>query len=192
MNVGRGLGLVGRLVTALVGIALIAAGAYGIAFWADVDFPDRWPVYLDRQWYFSAADQSWWPWALVGVAVLSIVVGALLVALHLRPRRAPQVSVGRTDLGALSIEPSAVGDAVAAQLADLPDVEGADARARVVGGQETITLNVRAVPDADVDELRAKMVEFAGAVADSLGKSTPCLRFILGFSAPDPAASKVK
>src|SRR5699024_5747311 len=115
---------------------------------------------------------------------------AVLIA-SLRPRRAPQTVLSEDGSGRAVVEPGAVCDALAADLAALDDVYDADARARVLRGQVTYIAEVRSAAEADPDRLRAGIAQAAGRLTDVLGEAAPHLRIILEPAAPErPRAAR--
>ncbi|QDQ96589.1 hypothetical protein [Tomitella fengzijianii] len=181
---GRALEAVARAVTALVGAASTAAGAYGIALWAGLDLSAAWSIHLDRRWYYFAPAQSWWPWALLAAGALALVTGAAILVAYLRPRRARRITLGSSPLGRAAVEPSALCSAVSGEFAAIAGVENASATARASGGGTVITVAVRAAADSDPDEIRRGAAGAADHLAATLGSSAPRLRVLLELSKP--------
>ena len=191
MSSGRAVNALARAVSLLVGLGLVAAGAYGVAVWAGRSPAREWSLYLDRNWYYSAPQQNWWPWALLAVTVIAVLIGVAVLVASLRPRRAPQTVLSEDGSGRAVVEPGAVCDALAADLAALDDVYDADARARVLRGQVTYIAEVRSAAEADPDRLRAGIAQAAGRLTDVLGEAAPHLRIILEPAAPErPRAAR--
>lgn len=185
MNPGRPLAALARAVGAVVGLALLAGGAYGIAQWAGADLQRRWSLYLDRARFDTAPDSSWWPWGLLIAAVVAAVVGVVVIAACLRPRRAPQAPLEPSPLGWLGVEPGAVADALAASLASREGIESARAAARVVEGRTTLTLRVTAAPGTPRDRVEGHVRFAAAQLVEVLGEHCPALRVLVEFAPPE-------
>ncbi|GAA4807224.1 hypothetical protein [Tomitella cavernea] len=192
MNVGRGLGGVGRVVVAAVGLALIAVGGFAIAFWAGTNLSERWSIYPDRQWIYAVPSAPAWHWGLIGAAVVLTILGAAVVGAHLRPRRAPDSRWEHAALGRISVAPSAIGDAAAQEIASLPAVDDVRARTRTVRGRPTLTLTVRTTTDADLDALRARLSHVIADLADTAGGHLPDVRVLLELRHPDRPSRRVE
>ncbi|WP_182347945.1 hypothetical protein [Tomitella gaofuii] len=184
MNPGRGLEALARAVSAFIGLTLTAAGAYGIAMWAGLDLSAAWSVYLDRRWYYSAPGQTWWPWALLVIGVLSLAAGAATLIAYLRPRRARRIRLATSPLGVAAVEPSALCSAVSGEFAAIAGVQDSRAIARASGGGTVLTVTVRATADADPEEIRLGAAGAADHLATTLGASAPGLRVLLELAKP--------
>lgn len=185
MNPGRPVIALARAVSMLLGLGLLAAGAYGVAVWAGTSPAREWSLYLDRNWYYTAPQQSWWPWGLVAVAVASVLVGIAVLIACVRPRRASRTVLADDADGLCSVDTGAVCDAVAAEVAALEHVRGAEARTRLLRGDVTCILEVRASAEADIDRLRAGLADAAGNLAAVLGDRAPRLRILLEPDKPE-------
>lgn len=191
MSSGRAMHALARAVSLLVGLGLVTVGAYGVAVWAGRSPSREWSLYLDRNWYYTAPQQNWWPWALLAVTVIAVLVGVAVLVASLRPRRAPQTVLSDDASGRAVVEPGAVCDALAADLAALDDVHDAQARARVLRGQVICIAEIRSAAEADPDRLRAGIAQAAGRLTDVLGEAAPHLRIILEPAAPErPRAAR--
>ncbi len=191
MSPGRVVTTLARAVSLLVGVGLLAAGAYGVAVWADHSPAREWSLYLDRDWYYTAPQQSWWPWALLAVAVVAALVGVAVLTATLRPHRAPQTVLSDEQSGRSTVEPGAVCDALAAELATLEGVHDADVRARVLRGHVTYIVEVRPAAETDPDRLRAGIALAAGHVTTVLGAAAPHVRVIVEPAKPErPRAAR--
>ena len=152
-----------RAVLTLLGLALVAAGAYGLArgYGAFGDARAHDPVLTDNVRSFVHRNEGWfWPVAaMVSVLLAWLGLRWLLAQLH-----SPAVSrlpvradgPGRTDLVA-----SGATAALAADIEEYPGVRGA--RARVVGDHPSpeIDLPVDVGDDADVAAVRRRIEEHA-------------------------------
>ena len=83
----RWISAVDRIIVLIVGIALLAAGAYAIAWDAGASLIRTWVSRLDREVLFGLPEEPWWHWVLSGTFVLCVFAGFGLLYLNLR--RAP-------------------------------------------------------------------------------------------------------
>lgn len=176
---GRSTILANRLVTLLVGAALLAGGGYGVALWAGLDLAHSLARRMDRLWYFNAAQQGWWQWALLGAAALSLLVGLALLVAVARPRAHRTADLAERSLGLLSVDPSAVADAVAASLEGLDGVLKAQASARRIAGTPTISITLTVDPRTEIPPLRALLESTAAQTTASFGPNSPAMRYFL-------------
>ncbi|QIG42160.1 hypothetical protein G5V58_04710 [Nocardioides anomalus] len=166
-----------RVVVALVGLLLLAAGLLAVDWRTGtvLDLRDR----LDAGPVLDVVDAGWWPWvcAVVGV-VLALLALAWLLA-HL-PHRGP----GRTRLagsdqgGTLEVELRSVASAVADRLADLGPVTGARGTTDRVRGTTVLEVRGRVEPDADTDALDRAVRTCAAEVEQAFAGAVP-LRVLL-------------
>lgn len=152
-----------RAVLTLLGLALLATGAYGLArgYGAFGDISAHEPVLTDDVRSFVSRNAGWfWPVAaMVSVLVAWLGLRWLVAqlhapAVHRLPVRAD--GPGRTDLVA-----AGAAAALAADIEEYPGVRGA--RARVVGDDPSpeIDLTVDVGDDADVAVVRRRIEEHA-------------------------------
>ncbi len=158
-----------RLVASVVGVVLVAAGAYGLARSVGALGDDA-PV-LGDDLRRLAADNAGWFWGIATFLALVVAwLGWRWLRLQLLSASPPlrQVQVADGEGGRTSLEARAVADAVARDLQAGPGVVGA--RVRVHGHQRTPALDLRAdvaagsAPDAvrrHVDEFIVPRVRAA-------------------------------
>lgn len=58
----RWISVVDRIIVLIVGIALLAAGAYAIAWDAGASLIRTWVSRLDREVLFGLPEEPWWHW----------------------------------------------------------------------------------------------------------------------------------
>ncbi|MGI9119749.1 MAG: alkaline shock response membrane anchor protein AmaP [Acidimicrobiales bacterium] len=148
---------INRVVASVVGLVLVAAGAYGLArsVGALGDNQIDAPV-LDDGLRRLVADNAGWFWGIATFVALVVAwLGWRWLRLQLVSASPPlrQVQVADGEGGRTSLEARAVADAVARDLQAGPGVVGA--RVRVHGQQRTPALDLRAdvaagTPPADV------------------------------------------
>ncbi len=116
----RWISAVDRIIVLIVGIALLAAGAYAIAWDAGASLIRTWVSRLDREVLFGLPEEPWWHWVLSGTFVLCVFAGFGLLYLNLRRRRTSAVTLRHNESGTdVSVDLGPVADGVAAELAQL-------------------------------------------------------------------------
>lgn len=172
-----------RLVTALLGIVLVALAAAAIGWRREAD----WAMSLSR-WMHSDAlrdvpDDPWWPWLLLGVVVVATVVAVAVLRVDLGRRRPANLDVQlrgsagadlelHTDLGKLA-------SAVAAELGRYPGVGKTRGRAVVERGVTTLVLRVTASPRIDLAAFDAHAKRCAAAALSTLHAETLPVQVLL-------------
>lgn len=150
-------GLVGldRVLSAVLGIALIAGGLLVVAWCAEVDIVRDLFGHADQQWYTDAPKQNWWPWALAAAAAGGMVLGGWLLLANVRPNRsgALELPTGAA-VGTATVEAGKLAEATATLLRRAPEVEDAHGVAVDVRGGRTIRLTFTAKPDVPLEHLR--------------------------------------
>lgn len=150
-SIGVGIAAVDRLVTALVGLVLGAAGLAAAAWERD-----RLPQFAHdarrtvESWNPAGwADTSWWPWALTGATVVVSVAGLYWLWAH-RPRRAASL-IGSDDA---RVDLTSAAQNAAAALASSPGVDAASGRVVDTGTGRLLRISARAsdagTPSADL------------------------------------------
>ena len=171
--------VISRFLVFLVGIGLLLAGAHGVGLWADIPLAHSLAQRMDRLWYFTAAQQPWWPWALGGTAALVILLGLSLIVAVLRPRHYRDADLAQRSLGLLSVAPGAVADAIASSLEGVDGILGAQGKAHRPAGIPTISITVAISPHSDIDPLRELLESTAAHAASSFGSDAPSFRYFL-------------
>jgi hypothetical protein len=175
--VNRRTAVLDRVVLALVGLVLLAAGLLALDWRTGtvLDLPDR----LDAGAVLDTVDSSWWPWASAGVGVVLGLLGLAWLLAHL-PRRGP----GRTRLaasdqsGTLEVDLRSVAGAVADRLEELGPVTGARGTTDRVRGTTVLEVRGRVEPDADTDALDQAVRTCAAEVEQAFAGAVP-LRVLL-------------
>lgn len=183
-----------RWIVSLIGLLLLAAGAYGLlrglrAF-GDAQAEDS----LRTPWIADfLADNDEWLWAAVAIIALLVAVGA---ALWLRAQLSPSPALSELAVapgggpGTTRLDTAAVNEAVARDIEGDPDVN--NARVRIVPTGNAIGLDVRAtVADhGDVHAVRRRIEqEVMGRARAALGR--PDLGATVRLKLGDPGARTV-
>lgn len=163
----------------IAGAALLVGGAYGVALWAGLPLAHSLARRMDRMWYFTAAEQQWWPWALGGAAALCLLAGIALIVAVLRPRPHRMAVLAHRSLGVLAVDPGSVASAVASSIEGIDGVLKAESSSRRIAGTPTISITVTISPRTAVAPLRALLESTTEHAMASFGPSSPRLRYFV-------------
>lgn len=134
----RSANIIDRVIIGALGLALIGGGLAAYLTGTAPDLPESLPV--------TPAT-----WVLVLIAALAILIAIWLIAANLRRDRPdPVVDASSDATGTLTYRPAVIADAVAEQLAEVPGVRRATARAEVLSDTPTLTIrgDIRRSADA--------------------------------------------
>jgi hypothetical protein len=151
-----------RVVTALVGLALLTAAGLTVA-WCTGHLGGGRPV---RVLVEDATHAPWWPWASGGVGVALVLIGLRWLAAH---RRAPRASRVRLPATTATADATAAADAAASVLAGQPAILKATGAAVVERGTPTLTMTVTVVPRHGLAAAVTAADEDAHTLATMLG-----------------------
>lgn len=168
---------VNRVLTGLVGLALLALGLAALT--GGLDLPRRWGFSMPSRWRWNGPDdvlltradrvqwrgESWW-WPVV-FAVLGVLVVLTLwwLLAQLRRRRISEVLVDSGDGGGATLRARALEGVIAAEAESLPGVERA--RVTLTGRRSQprarigLVLGSHARPGPEVRRLRGEAIEHA-------------------------------
>ncbi|WP_207838929.1 hypothetical protein [Williamsia soli] len=166
--------IVDRLVVATAGVALVAGGVVAVLWWQGVavvvDSLER----VDNTAIDTAADQSWWSWALLATTVILAVLGVSLLIANLRPNRFRTASVGSDSPmvgGTCAVSVTDVGKAAAKSLERHRRIQSTRTRSYVEGKTPILELTITADPTADgrdlIEVLRAVRHQVQRSLAGS-------------------------
>ena len=146
---------VDRTILAIVGVLLIALGAWPILIHFNVSFATYLATWVDHDTWAGLPEQGWWPYALGLATIVCALAGLWLVISNLRHHRFSAVSSEQSnEEGAIKTEMSAIAGAVADTLAE---VEGVEKVSRLVAyDRSRPTLQYEVLADPDTPILRIK------------------------------------
>lgn len=177
-----------RIVVLIIGIALVVAGAYIIAWDAGVRLIRTWVSRLDRPTLLGIPEQPWWHWVLTGTFVFCVVGGFGLLFLNLRLRRARAVTLRHAQSGTdISVDLGPIADGVAAELAQLPGVRATKGRATVDRGLPTLSVVVNADPGINVVDFTTRAENIASTTRRNLDDSDVAVQVLLHLDRVDAA-----
>ncbi|GAB2666496.1 hypothetical protein GCM10027169_30740 [Gordonia jinhuaensis] len=182
-----------RLIVFIVGAAMIVVGAAAIGWKSNASWIHDRMQRLDLNWFRTAPDSSWWVWALVGVAVIGVVLGIWLLAVNVRPQRARTLSLpGSNAGGKLTLAPNKVADAIADEIAAAPEITSAKARALDDRKRELVQVTVVAAPEVSYDDIIARLREAAENLRVALPDESLRPRFLVHLDGARDSASRVR
>jgi len=137
-----------RVVTLLLGLLLIAAGAAAVLWWLGT-FP-RWPSQLRTTTVSDWANQPWWPWAVGAVGVVLFLLGLRWLASHLPNRGVSHIKLpGSTSHGKLDAHVRPIANTAADVFAATPGVRSAHGTIQQERGQ--LIAKIRATIEQQAD-----------------------------------------
>jgi hypothetical protein len=174
--VKRATTLIDRLLVTLLGVALVGAGAFAVAWYYDVPFAVESLSRFDRDVFAAFPAQSWWEAALAATAVVGTLVAVALLIGNLSPRRTGTVEISTSESCSLRIDLGALARGIAADLADFPGVESARGRAIDDRGTPTLAVTVQTSPGIDIEAFTRTAEERAAYLAGAVEGSDVALR----------------
>ena len=175
-----------RIIVLVIGVALLAAGGYIIAWDAGVKLIRTWVSRLDRPRLLGIPEEDWWHWVLTGTFAVCVVVGLGLLSLNLGRRRTRAVELQHTESGTdVSVDLGPVASGVASELGQLPGVRNTKSRATVDRGLPTLSIVVTADPGIDVVDFTARAERIAASVRRNLDGSDIAVQVLLHLDRVD-------
>lgn len=155
-----------RVVTVVVGLSLIAAGAAGIWWWSD-----RSPMAptVSTASTTDLIEMAWWPWASAAVGVILVLLGLRWILSHLRRHNVSTLHLNGSGRGGrLDVAASKVAGAAADAFSDTLGVRSA--RGVVVRDRGQLVARLLAViePSADLAHLAERADIVSAQLAQAL------------------------
>lgn len=178
----RGVAGLDRLISAIIGLVLLAGGLLVIGWWADIAVVRTLFTHADPGWYARAPEQGWWSWALFVATVAGLVLGAWLLLANLRPNRAGDVelpvdgAVGTATVGATTL-----ANAVATSLAEHPEIASTRGNATLENGVRTLRITLSAKPDVSLEHLRRLAEPTLADIERAVEGAPVAVRFYVEF-----------
>lgn len=142
-----------RVIVALLGLLLLAGGAWLVAWGLDRLIQGWWsPRMLLLGIDPEVAETGWWPWALMLGGLLLAGIGGAWLMNHFRNATVARLSLpGDPEGGRIVLDGSALADGMAAALtASAPEILGAGGRLLDQGGGLMLDMKASIRPDADL------------------------------------------
>jgi hypothetical protein len=167
-----------RVMTALVGLALLALGVLGILWWAGR--LGSAPTELDLGSIRGWPRQQWWPWALGAAGVVVALIGLRWLFSHLPRGGVSHLTLpGSGAQGRLLVAAGPVVDAAASALADTPGVRSARGRIDHDRGQIVAHFDATIERGADLRRVAAAADEVTGQLQSALERRDLTSRVML-------------
>lgn len=158
---------VDRVVTLLVGLALVAAAVLAAGWW--YDWWPFLPTAVDSGDALQVTERRWYPWALGGAAVLLALLGLRWLLAHTPSRPVGELRLpGSGQQGRLQVDPSSAVSAACAALQARPDVRRARGNVRRDRGQLVIDVRATLEPHAQLSEVVPAVDESTATLVRSL------------------------
>ncbi len=138
----RRLVVIDRLVTLVVGLALVAGGL-ALLDWR-FELVRSWPQEIELGRYSELSGQSWWWWSVGGAGVVLGLLAVLWLLAHVpRPHRAPVRTENRTELGSVKIDVESLARTAGRRFQSLAPVIEASGASRRLRRQDVVELKAR-------------------------------------------------
>lgn len=145
-----------RMAVGIIGVALMTAGAAGIAWYLNLGgyfYP-----YIYAPWIAELPWNSWWYPAVLALGVLLFFWGCSTLFSRLRRERVRELRLDGSDAtGQLTTNPVKVAKIAAAELNDTMGVSSARGKALRFQGRNVIELRAEAVDVASLSQLKEAM-----------------------------------
>lgn len=183
----RATAVVDRLLVVLLGVALLGAGAFALAWYFDLSLAVRTLSRFDRDTIAGLPAHDWWEAALAGTAIVSAVGALALIIGNLSPRRTGTMQIYAEESLAVRVDLGALARGIAADLATFPEVESSRGRAIDDRGTATLAVTLSASPAIDIDAFTRTVERKAEFVAESVEGGAVALRVQMHVNAAVPS-----
>ena len=176
----RRLTIIDRLVTALVGIALVTGGL-ALLNWR-YDWIGSWPDTLALGGVSDVESSAWWPWAFAAAGIVIGLVGLAWLLSHAprRGERTVRLSESSDRTGAIRIDLHSVAQAVAADFEARTSTTRVKGTARRHRGAHVIELRGQLDPHATGDSIESAAARCTQHVSEAFPDGTTVCRVLLG------------
>ncbi|WP_236077596.1 hypothetical protein [Rhodococcus sp. P1Y] len=157
-----------RILVVALGLALLAAGSFALAWYFDVPLALNTLSRFDREVFGDLPTQIWWEGALAGTAAVSALIALALLIGNLSPRRTGTLQISSDESLAVRVDLGALARGVAADLATFPGVDSARGRAIDDRGTATLAVTMDTTPHIDIDAFTRCAEQTAAFVAESM------------------------
>lgn len=156
-----------RVVTAVLGVAFIAAGVLVLGWyytwWSGM------PDVIDNETALRITNTSWWPWTLAAAAVVLLLLGLRWLLAHTPGRRVSELRLpGSGSGGRLEVDASSAVKAACSELQERSDVRSAQGVVRRDRGQLLIDIRATLEPRTDLRQIAGAVDDTATTLVESL------------------------
>lgn len=163
----RALAGLDRTVVLVLGLLLVGVGVLAVVWQRGL--VDRLDGTISAPGLTTAAESSWWPWAVGAAGVLLVLVALRWLVAHLAGRSGTRVRLPGSDRsGRLTADLAAVATAAAESVLGTPGVRACNGRAVDDRGRRTVQLMVTLDPTADLPPVVAAAERACGEVGQAL------------------------
>ena len=163
----RGVIAFDRFASLIVGIVLVAAGAFALVWWLDLF---SWlPPALNTSPVTDTTSQTWWPWVAGLVGAVLVLLGLRWLAAHIPNGRVGELTLpGSGTQGKLRAAAAPVAKAAAEILEAAPGVRSASGRMLRERGQLVARLRATIEAQADLHAITSAADQVAADLAKVL------------------------
>lgn len=163
------LALFNRLLFGILGLVLIALGLWAIFDAAGVSVAQELTSHLDRAFFASITETSWYKYAAVALSLAMFIAGVTLITANLRQQKIAKVDLPSSDgTGKITAHLPSIAAAIADYLLEHDGVDKVSTRIARERGRSTATFTVEVNPtvglEAPIRLLEAVEADFRDAI----------------------------
>ncbi|MBZ8177696.1 alkaline shock response membrane anchor protein AmaP [Corynebacterium poyangense] len=153
----RGLATVDRIIVLLVGLLALAGGAWFLALHYNCPPAQEWNQKIDSAAIGRVPENNWYLYLLIGIVVLSAIIGLWLIIANIRPRGFSRVkSSASTSEGTIGLNISKIAEAISRTVEHkISRVESVNEKVAFDRNRPTVRWTINAQPGIRIDELAA-------------------------------------
>lgn len=163
-----------RFAALVFGLVLIAVGL-GLLVWNTTLLPGI-PEAITAPGWVTAADTTWWPWAVAGAGIALVLTALRWLFVHTPKAKIKGLRLATEEPGLVSVDLGEVASAAARALQQCPEVHSAKGRAVIDRGIRTIDLTVTAHSPTTLGALTESIDTVSAEIAGVLGDATIATR----------------
>lgn len=164
-----------RIATFVVGLVLLAVGVAAVIWYYRL--VGGFPKMLHARTATRIMAQGWWPWVAGAGGVVLVLLGLRWLVSHVPQRHNKQLALTGSDrTGRLTADLSAVSQAAADTLADVPGVRSTGSAVHLDRGRRTLDITLTAEPHAELGDVVDASERMTAELAQVLGADAPATR----------------
>lgn len=180
-----------RIVTAVLGLALVAVGMAAALWWLGT-FPG-WPTELQSDQTLAWTTQPWWPWAVGAAGVVLILLGVRWLASHLPNRGVTHLKLpGSNRRGRLDAQVRPIAGAAADAFALTPGVRSARGSIEQDRGQLVARIRATVEQQADLAAVAAAADQVSADLRQVMQRDDVVSQITLTVARSERALSRVE
>ena len=151
----KGLAAFDRIILFLLGLVLLASGLLPILMHFNVDFANEAARWVDHDTWGNLAQQPWFFSLLIGLTIVSALLGLWFIIANSRPRHFNRVdSPASNEDGDIRMQMSNLSGGIASSMEEIPGVISVDKKVSYDRARPTAEFTVTASPETNVESLR--------------------------------------